>query len=328
MGLFDYAPAWAAGEGLFITVNNPITDKEMTRVKETTDAAIRRYKETHPNSPPGNRLKIIYDFNPDNKEASTTLEGSCWQLANYLVSLADVTTVAFVHGKVTGHTVLPVLACQEIVMSSGAQLGDVTRDSTSSLPVDVDQFYKHPTVGFYRFVAERRGRSPAIVLKMLSPGMEVHEGSRAGSVVYLDGRLEEKDPGVVIMCPRRAAWRGRSDPYTVDEAVRFGLCNLKKDSRQEVAAEYGLPAASLREDPLQGRTPVPYHIVVRGTLTPSFRETIQRRLSRAIASGANFIILELACGGGDTSVASDLAQLIRRCQGQQWPESHFRPSPT
>src|SRR5207244_10363986 len=107
---------WAADhppdvEGLFITVQNPITSDVAHRVSETTDSFVQRVKDNG-----GRRVsvKIIYDFNPDNKPASSRDFGPCHDLAKYLLSLQDVTTVAFVHGETTRHTVLPVLACKEV----------------------------------------------------------------------------------------------------------------------------------------------------------------------------------------------------------------------
>ena len=67
------------------------------------------------------RLKIVYDFNPDNQASGSTLFGPCLDLADYLLTVPDVTTIAFVHAQVNRHTVLPVLACQEIVIAPGLE---------------------------------------------------------------------------------------------------------------------------------------------------------------------------------------------------------------
>jgi hypothetical protein len=47
-------------------------------------------------------------------------------LARYLTSepLRNVRTVAFISGDITGHSVLPVLACEELVAAPEAILGD------------------------------------------------------------------------------------------------------------------------------------------------------------------------------------------------------------
>src|SRR5208282_3692730 len=128
-----------AGEGLFITVRNPITSDEMSRVKEATEEARRRLARV-PRHQGDARLKIVYDFNPDNRPGETSLYGPCRDLAKYLLDLHDVTTIAYVHARVSRHTILPVLACHELVMSPGGAIGNDKPDPGERYPEDVTQF--------------------------------------------------------------------------------------------------------------------------------------------------------------------------------------------
>jgi membrane-bound ClpP family serine protease len=82
-------------------------------------------------------------------------------------------------------------------------------------------------------------------------------------------------------------------------------------SRQELAKKYRLPPSSLREDPLLGRTPVAWRIELKGQVNAALSETIRRRIKRVVGQGANLIILQLECGGGDTNVAQVLAEYFR-----------------
>src|SRR5262249_6143771 len=106
-----------------------------------------------------------------------------------------------------------------------------------------------------------------------------------------------------------------------EEAYRFGLCKLtNKDSRQQVAEAYGLSAASLREDPLQGRAPVAWKIVLHGPINSAFAETITRRMHKVVGQGANVLILHFQdCGGGDLNAAVNLAETIRKLEGNGAP---------
>src|SRR5262249_56891538 len=81
--------------GIFLTVQNPITSEETNRIREKIDRAVR---ERHV-------AKIVFDFNPDGKEAASRDYGPCRDLARSLNQLHQITTVAFVHSKVTRHTV-------------------------------------------------------------------------------------------------------------------------------------------------------------------------------------------------------------------------------
>src|SRR5207248_8374870 len=109
--------------GIFVTVANPITSEVVNGLRER----IARAKGL---------TKIVFDFNPDGKEASTRDFGPCLDLAKELSQL-PVVTVAFVHNAAARHTVLPVLACKETVMSPDAVIGPVRPDAVGP-PDDVE----------------------------------------------------------------------------------------------------------------------------------------------------------------------------------------------
>jgi membrane-bound ClpP family serine protease len=69
--------------------------------------------------------------------------------------------------------------------------------------------------------------------------------------------------------------------------------------------------ASLLGDPLRGRPRNAWRIEVRGAVTKALKETLERRIRRAIGQGANVLILQLECGGGDPVAAGDLARFLR-----------------
>src|SRR5262249_4450439 len=136
--LVGFSPVRADGppeDGVFITVANPITSDVFNRVKEQTERARQKRKDRV-------ITKIVYDFNPDGREASSPDFGPCSDLAGYLRSFHDVTTVAFVHGRTTRHTVLPVLACREVVMGGAeSKLGEIAPDPNERLaPLQVQAY--------------------------------------------------------------------------------------------------------------------------------------------------------------------------------------------
>jgi hypothetical protein len=72
------------------------------------------------------RPTLILEFRPDPESAGEGSDfGRAHSLARFLVgeSLATVKTVAYLPHSVKGHAVLPVLACEQIVMSKDADLG-------------------------------------------------------------------------------------------------------------------------------------------------------------------------------------------------------------
>src|SRR5262249_43280469 len=152
----------------------------------------------------------------------------------------DITTVAFVHEKVTGHLILPALACSEIVMSPTAKLGNGVPEKEPPLS-DVK-------LGFYREVARKRGWIQAVVLKMGDPGVELIEGTKGTAPWYIDRRKEAeevKDKFVPARKPPVLA-AGVTGLYDAAQADKFGLVrHTKLETRNDVRREYNLPVTSL-----------------------------------------------------------------------------------
>jgi membrane-bound ClpP family serine protease len=128
-------------DGLFISVPNPITENAVLQIdKRVQLAAVNE----------GRSLRtVVFDFNPGGKPAGTTNVFTCMQLKSFISRLRsgavpqcpNVLTVAYIHEEVTDHTVLPVLACRKIVMSSKGKLGHVLRNQDKELANEGKQAY-------------------------------------------------------------------------------------------------------------------------------------------------------------------------------------------
>src|SRR5262249_52403611 len=142
-------------DGLFITVPNPITSDVTNRVKEMTERARQRKDRRI--------TRVVYDFNPDGREAATPEFGPCYELAKFIRTQHDLTTIAYVHNKVSRHTVLPVLACRELAMAGTPEtkLGEI-------LP---DRGAQRDPVEFQVYAQLAGENSAAIALKMLDPSI-------------------------------------------------------------------------------------------------------------------------------------------------------------
>ena len=88
---------------------------------------------------------------------------------------------------------MPVLACSEIVMSSDGKLGDVMRDQGTLSAKHLRE---------YEEIARKRGRAPAVVLKMLDPKLEIFQGKRADkSDGYVNKSEDAKKEGILSLNP-------------------------------------------------------------------------------------------------------------------------------
>lgn len=303
-GLCLLVPAPSRGQeevvenGLFITIPHRPNDTQALRAKvqrnlQRNDRPIR---------------KIIFDFNPDNRPNTSDDYGLCRNLAELLLEIQQVNTVAFVHNDVSGHLVLPVLACNEIVMSRHARLGNVPVGKEAfRLAEDQRLFYKH--------VAESRRRSPAVVRKMYDRGAELWRVPARDGFRFLDSEELEQGAQQGLRVDRKELVlpAGQIGFYPWTMAEDLGLCKGRTcETRQDVAQAYQLPATSLREDPLDGRTPIARRLEIRGQLKAPQFEGLQRRLRKAVAGGANLLVLQVDCTpGGDPQAAVDFAVFLR-----------------
>jgi membrane-bound serine protease (ClpP class) len=282
--------------GIFVTVANPITSASVNQIKETVTRAIQR-----------NPLKkIVFDFNPSGKEAATPDFGPCLDLARYIKSVRgekNVLTIAFVKSKVTRHTVLPVLACDELVMAPDAAIGAVS-PNPGATPDKVD------VVNYESFVLPSQS---ALVLKMLDSQVEVLKGERNNAAWYIDARKEADAAreGVVIADKKPVLRAGELGLYRANDALKFQLCKAILASRQQIETRYNMPPGSHREDVLMDRNRVCWRLTVQGEVTGGLQSSLTRQLERATKRGANLIVLQLECGGGSTSTARDIAEQLR-----------------
>ena len=193
----------------------------------------------------------------------------------------------------TRHAVLPVLACSEIIMSQEppAQLGKVA---------DAE----HPLERLDRLAYDELAnqRYPSVLIhKMYDAGVEVLKG-RDG--LYHDANEKPTPKGV----PVSGLSRGETVLYSFAQARDLGLCQpIPRHTIDEVRERYQLPAASLY--PALDRITA-WRFILRGPINGEMKERVKRRVRQALGQKANLLILELACGGGESEAAHELAVFL------------------
>lgn len=293
------APEAPADDGVFITVSNPITSEVYNRVRNLAEEA-RGAKAGRVIS------RIIFDFNPNGRESSSPDFGPAYDLAKYIKNLHNLTTVAYVHQKATRHTVLPILACKELVMGGPetAWIGRIVDDPKKPLEPQEARAYE-------QFAGEARW---AVVQKMFDPNVELMKGRRNNAEFYFDKRRQADAVAVGVVGGELVMPAGDLAFLNSDEAVRYGLCKLNnKPQRRQVAEAYGMSPASLRLDPLRGKSPVARALSFKGEINTSFVESMTRRINRAREDGANTFFIRFSddFGGGNIETARALADKLR-----------------
>ncbi|HTU23315.1 MAG TPA: hypothetical protein VMG10_35095, partial [Gemmataceae bacterium] len=284
-------------DGLVAAIPTTITTETMRRLASALYGPWHRYEAERNHDPKSvGEFYLVCDFNPDGRDNASDDPGACQTLARYLRDLRKkkgIQVIAFVHGKVTRHSVLPVLACSEMVLSQEppAQIGKV---ADAQHPLErLDRLA-------YDEIANKRYPS-VLVRKMYDANVEVLKG-RDG--LYHDANERPAPKGV----PASGLSRGETVLYSFAQARDLGLCQpVPRNTIDEVRECYRLPAASLY--------PALDHItawrfLLRGPINGEMKERVKRRVRQALGQKANVLILELACGGGDSDAAYELAVFL------------------
>src|SRR5262249_25829386 len=147
--------------------------------------------------------------NPSGQPSGTSDFGPCLSLGNYIRQLQlrqfkpawpALTTVAFVQHEVTRHTVLPVLACGQIVMSNEddkdtrapkARFGGITRDLAGVLDETERTAYRTVAANF---------PSPDVIARMIDPELPLRlVKTKLGDRIVSEASIKELEAkGVLI----------------------------------------------------------------------------------------------------------------------------------
>ncbi len=284
-------------DGLFITVENPITDSTTETIKyKIEDAKERQGREIE---------AVIFDFTSQGV-AGTSKSGPCIELKNLIQKLnqQNINTTAFVDGRVTKHTVLPVLACSQLIMSNDASLGYI-REGNVELTAEV--------LAGYKDIINKRPGQGALIRKMLDGDLTISKVETAQSVEYVTAReldVKKAKGEIRKVLENRILDPGRA-LFKADEARKYGLCQAIFESRKAIQQNMNLPPQSLQEEWLVSGTPVPWVVKLTGTVNSGKLSSLRRRIGNAIRQGSNLVILHLDCEGGDTSGAAQFVDYLR-----------------
>jgi membrane-bound serine protease (ClpP class) len=282
-------------DGTYVTVDNPINAGRIAQVKSQIDG-VR-------NDPRRNIKKVIFDFNPEGKDAATESFGDCYELAKYIKTLRDngLMTIAFVNGKVTRHTVLPVIACDDLIMSTAGQIGAIAADGAPVAKSERD---------IYSDFAGIIRAGP--VMRMIDKDVKLVQADYKGAKIYVDQRkIDSKDPAFGEVRPNNTTpFQLPPGPglYDIARARQFNLCKLQLDSRDEVLQQYELSHEALKGNPLGDKAMRAVRVVIEGQINEALREKVRRQVEAAKARNENtfFFVIETSAGG-DPRAARDLA---------------------
>jgi membrane-bound ClpP family serine protease len=296
-------------------INLPLENQSADRAKQFVTKAFEQARAS------GVQPLLVFEFlvPPEKKEygRGTRFEDAL-KLARFLAGdqlrggedLKLATTVAYVPQSVQGHAVLPILACDRIVIAPEAELG----------PAGVDETVITPTIlAGYKEIASRRKAVPeAVALKLVDLSKDLIKADTDVGDVYLasDALAELKrrrtvgSTKVLIRAEQPGRFSGR-------ELRQMGFASHLAANRNELAASLDLPPEALVEDPLLSGELRAVRIDLKGPITASKVSEIERMIEDARKKDrVNFVCLWIESAGGSLTdsirLANDLVALDPR----------------
>ncbi len=296
-------PARPSTVGTLIPVPLPIAGNVDNRIKGMIQRAVSRLERQDA------RPVIVLEFSPPVGESQGSDFTRAVALATFLISpqLASVKTVAYVPRTVKGHAVLVAMACDEIVMTAEAELGEAGLDEPAEQPIS-------PVVrSGYRQIADRRRTIPVpLALGMLDKRLEVLKVETDIGIEYLlrddlaalaERRTIESE-AVLSPAGELARLSGR-------EGRDLGFVKYLAADRNALARELGLPADALREDPSLGGAWRPIRVKLEGKVNPASASQLRSLIDTQLRTeDVNFVLLEIDSAGGSLSDSMVLANYL------------------
>jgi len=294
-------PAGKKLVGKYVRIGAPITDNVKNRVRRAVDLFVDQATKR------GQWPVVIFEM-----QSGRTEFGAAHDLAKYLSgpSLNGATTIAYIPTSLTGHGVLPALACNEIIMHRDGlnetnHLGNAGEHEQS-----IDQVM----LAGYRQVADARKTVPMpIALKMLDKNLELLQVETESSREFvLRGDLEALKQRKAVNEPKVLSASGRPGLFTFDQARELGFVGRAAVDKGNLIAQLGLPGEALTEDPSVDADWRTVRVDIKGAINKEMMNQKIKTLSDEVQKNdINFICVYIDSPGGDFPSSAEMANLLK-----------------
>ncbi|WP_197443248.1 NfeD family protein [Lignipirellula cremea] len=294
-------PKADARTAYLVTAPLPISGSVDTQIKRRIHQVLESLPET------GERPILVIEFQAAAGDAG---EGSeferAFSLARYLSSpeLSKVRTVAFLPQSVRGHAVLPILACEEIVMGPEAELGPAGQG---------EEFVDSTLAGAYSDIAKRRQViPPAMALAMLDRKLKVVKVETTSGDRYVVEADLAKIPQADIIAIETISPSGEIASFSASELrVKYGWVSHLAEDQRRLALELQLDPNALRSDLSLGGDWKAVQIKLKGPVQGADMRWMQQSLEKLIAAkDANFVLVWIDSPGGSLEDSMQLANFL------------------
>lgn len=305
----DHGPEVPEGKrervGHLLKIRLPVVGKTYADVRRFVRRAISKARAD------GSHPVLIFQFvvNTDESQYGRGSDfGASADLARFLTSkeVGVAETVAYVPHSIQGHAVLPVLACDQIVMAEEAEIGSAGIDEQT-----IDRSLRST----YREIASRRKNFPVdVALAMLDPALEVLQVKTEFGTEYVSPeglkKLREQDKAIQGE-PEVLIAAGQPGQFTGAEARQHRFINYLASRPREVARALELPPQAVEEDFELKGDPIPMCVWIRGPIEPKKLSQVRTMIDREIRDrNVNFVCVRIESAGGDPTASIELANYL------------------
>ncbi len=299
------------GLAALVRINLPLTSGSETPLKLTITRARDRLVEKAREQADARRPTLVLEISPAS-QAESAGAGSEFEpvlsLARVLTSreLADVKTVAWLPRSIRGHGVLVALACEEIVMSADADIGEAGVDEPKDAGVS------RTVVEAYREIADIKRTMPSeLAVSMVDPAVEVVKVESDEGLRFLtreelkDFRVDHEVINEEVLVPAGALGR-----FTGREGRQYGFVKYLATDRAALARALSVPLESLEEDESLLADWRAIVLELKGEITPRTASEFKTLLTNHLAGGANWVCVRVDSVGGDMEACLDIATTL------------------
>ena len=289
--------------GQLIRVPLPITGNVDRKIKAMVQRALAKFPTGDP--PP---VLIFYLDPVDGRFGKGSDFSRALSLALFLSGpkLSGVKTVAYVPQSIQGHGVLVAIACQEIVASPDAEIGDAGLDEPPHTSIS-------PTIlSGYEQIAKRRRTVPVeVALGLIDEKLEVLRVETEVSVEFvLREDLDALRDRRVVQATEVLFPSGELGHFNGREGRKLGFVKYLATDLASVAQTLGLSLDAVKED-ASLRDGQPVRLELTGPITPQTVSLLKSMLQDQMRTGSvNFICLHVESGGGSLEDSTVLANYL------------------
>jgi membrane-bound ClpP family serine protease len=296
------APA-ALTPARLVTVPLPLTGAEDDHIIDRVQAAVARLPKDGATRP----LLILEFLSNEGTAGEGTEFESALKLARALTGekLSGVRTVAFLPRSVKGHGVLPVIACDEIIMANQAELGAAGIDESEIGPL---------LRASYEDIADRRRTVPkSLALAMLDRRLKLLKVQTIdGTRVIIDSELPDLEKTTTVSAVNTLKPEGDLASFTgATWRHELGYVSHLASNHQELAEALKISLGSLDENPLASGKPKAVRIDFDGPVNGRHVDRVLKILDDQIQrKDVNLVFLWIRSEGGSLPDALEVSRYL------------------